>query len=412
MAISQITAVINGQTYTLTYNETTRRYEAVIPALATSYHQDGGYYNASVTATNDSGVTATTDGANLPGLRLVVRETTAPTITLVSPAAGFVTTNRPTVTVDITDESGGSGVDISTVQMSIDGLPGGTVTQAITNGYRASWTPTNPLTEGNHSLTVTVEDYDGNPASLAAAYVVDTVPPELYVDGYRQIVDTEGIVVTGAVRDVTAPPVALTVAGVEVTPDKFGRFETTVPLDVGENHFDITVTDQAGLVTTQSLYAIRLITDRTQADVDRLIALLAKQSWTSEELALFAQANSKGAYNYTDMNRVTIAVAFLSGLLFRRGYLDPYRPVNPAQGRTEWYQSDIPTLSQTQGYVDNVARIRNTLSVKAPEAPPDMQNWNFREANDLEKILVQVESIFPLLDQSYIMAGEAVCGEF
>lgn len=405
MAISQVTATINGQEYTLTYNETTRKYEAVITPDATSYHQEGGYYNAAVTATNDSGVTAATDGANIPGLRLVVRETTAPTITLVSPAAGFVTTNRPTVTVDITDESGGSGVDISTLQMSIDGLPGGTVTQAITNGYRVSWTPTTPLTEGNHSLTVTVADYDGNPASLAAAYVVDTVPPELYVDGYRQIVDDETITITGATRDVTTPPVTLLVGGELAEIDQYGRFAHVVPLSVGENHITVTATDEAGLVSTQTLYVIRLITDRNQGDVDQLLSLLAAGNMP-------ADPTHKGAYNHTDMNRVTISTAFLSGLLRDRGYLYPYQPVYPAQGRTAWQESDIPTRSQSQGYVDNVARIRATLDTEAPEAPPDMQNFTFQEANDLEKILVQVESIFPLLDKSYVMAGEAMCGEF
>ena len=252
---------------------------------------------------------------------------------------------------------------------------------------------------------MTVADFDGNPASFAAAYTVDTVPPELYVDGYRQIVDTEGIVVTGAVRDVTAPPVALTVAGVEVTPDEFGRFETTVPLDVGENHLDIIVTDQAGLVTTQSLYAIRLITDRTRADVDQLLAQLAAQTMPPEP-------THKGAYNYTDMNRVTIASAFLSGLLSARGYENSYQTIYPAQGRTAWQESDIPTQTQTKGYVDNVARIRAAIPVEAPAAPPDMQHFTFQEANNLEKILVNVEAVFPFMDKAVIMSGEAMCGEF
>lgn len=405
MAISRITATINGQTYTLTYNETTRKYEAIIPAEATSYHETGGYFNATVTAANDRGVSASADGDNLTGLRLVVREITAPTIALISPQPGFVTNNRPTFTVRLLDEAGGSGVDISTLQMSVDGLPGETVTQAIAGGYEATWTPTAPLAEGHHSLTVTAADFDGNPASFAASYTVDTVPPELYVHHYRQIVDEESIVVRGTVRDVMTPPVVLTVAGMPVTPDRFGQFETTVPLDVGENHFDITATDRAGLVTTESLYAIRLITDRTQEDVDRLLAQLAAGEMP-------ATPTLKGAYNYTDMNRVTIATAFLSQLLEDYGYTNPYQPVYPAQGRTEWLQSDIPTAEQSHGYLDNVARVRAIIPFKSPEVPPDMQNFMFQEANDLEKILVTVEAIVPFMDKAVIMAGEAMCGEF
>lgn len=405
MAIAQVTAVIHGQTYTLTYNSTTRRYEAVVPVLETSHHQPGGYFNASVTATNDSGVSASTDGGNLPGLRLVTREITTPTIALLSPAAGFVTNNRPMVTLDLLDEAGGSGIDLATLSIAIDGLPGGITTQAITGGYRASWTPTNPLSEGRHSLTVSVQDYDGNRASFSAQYVVDTVPPELYVDGYRQIVDADSILVSGTVRDVTSPPVVLTVGGVTVPTDSYGHFETMVPLAIGENHIPVIVTDQAGLSSTKSLYAIRLITDRTRADVDRLLYSMAAQTMSPEP-------NHRGAYNYTDLNRVTIAAAFLAGELLRRGYLNPYQPIYPAPDRTEWLPSDIPTLTQMQTYADNISRTHKTLASEAPTPPRDLQRLTYQGANDMERVLVCVEAVFPWLDKSYVMAGEAMCGEF
>lgn len=52
-----------------------------------------------------------------------------------------------------------------------------------------------------------------------------------------------------------------------------------------------------------------LITNRTQADVDALADLLSvpMADWTTEQLAAFNQAISKGSYNYTDLNRVTQA---------------------------------------------------------------------------------------------------------
>lgn len=65
-----------------------------------------------------------------------------------------------------------------------------------------------------------------------------------------------------------------------------------------------------------------LITDRSQSDVDALRALLArgKAKWTAEELAEFNLARSKGAYNYTDLNRVTQAMDYINEQLVGYGY--------------------------------------------------------------------------------------------
>ena len=68
-----------------------------------------------------------------------------------------------------------------------------------------------------------------------------------------------------------------------------------------------------------------LITDRSQADVDALESLLALplSDWTAEQLAAFNQAISKGAYNYTDLNRVTACVDYLAGVFQSLGYQVP-----------------------------------------------------------------------------------------
>lgn len=70
----------------------------------------------------------------------------------------------------------------------------------------------------------------------------------------------------------------------------------------------------------------KLITDRTQADVDTLTELLGKPfaQWTAEEAAWFRKASSKGAYNYTDLNRVTEAMDYLNDLFLKYGYSTGY----------------------------------------------------------------------------------------
>lgn len=69
-----------------------------------------------------------------------------------------------------------------------------------------------------------------------------------------------------------------------------------------------------------------LVTDRTQADVNRVkqIAEKIKNGTASEsELAEFNGAAMKGAYNYTDLNRVTAAMEALKAKLEGYGYAVP-----------------------------------------------------------------------------------------
>lgn len=124
---------------------------------------------------------------------------------------------------------------------------------------------------------------------------------------YRQIVDDESITVEGVTKDVTTPPVTLLVGGEEAVIDENGVFSHTVPLRVGENYITVTATDKAGLTSSFRLYVIRLITDRSQADIEELLTILSKEDLTEEELIQLAQTSYKGAYNETDMNRVTTA---------------------------------------------------------------------------------------------------------
>lgn len=69
-----------------------------------------------------------------------------------------------------------------------------------------------------------------------------------------------------------------------------------------------------------------LITDRTQADVNYAKALAARISAgtaSESELAEFNSAAMKGAYNYTDLNRVTAAMESLKAKLKDYGYAVP-----------------------------------------------------------------------------------------
>lgn len=95
-----------------------------------------------------------------------------------------------------------------------------------------------------------------------------------------------------------------------------------------------------------------LVTDRSQADLETLRALLAVPlaDWTAEQLAEFNQALSKGAYNYTDLNRVTACMDYLNEVLTGLGYETGYQRivVHPAP---VFYPLDISVNTDVIGTV-------------------------------------------------------------
>lgn len=72
-----------------------------------------------------------------------------------------------------------------------------------------------------------------------------------------------------------------------------------------------------------------LITDRTQADVSALSALMSKklETWTDEEREKFNNGLLKGGYWWTDLNRVTACMEYINRELQDLGYETGYKPV-------------------------------------------------------------------------------------
>ena len=169
MAIKTVKAVLNGQTYTLTYNASAQKWTATMTAPGTtSYNLSGGYYNVTVQATNDAGTVGTADASTLDGLKLVVKERVAPVITIVSPSSGaYVANSKQPVVFTITDEANGSGVDLATLVVKQDGTAVASSairSTAVTNGYQVTYTPASALTDGSHTVTIDCKDHDGNAA--------------------------------------------------------------------------------------------------------------------------------------------------------------------------------------------------------------------------------------------------------
>ncbi len=259
MAISAVRAQVNGTWYTLTYDSASASYKATITAPgATSFNQTGGYYNVTVEATNTAGTQTVVNGSTMNGLRLVVKETVKPVITILSPSSGaFVTNNKQPVVFTITDEAGGSGVKLSSLVVKLDGtaVASSTITNtAVTNGYSFTYTPATALSDGSHTLTIDVTDNDGNAAvQKTTTYKVDTVPPTLNLTApaANQITNAASLLVRGTTNDSVSSPVTIkiTLNGADqgaITVDSSGAFSKTVTLAEGSNTIVVTATDSAG----------------------------------------------------------------------------------------------------------------------------------------------------------------------
>ena len=87
-------------------------------------------------------------------------------------------------------------------------------------------------------------------------------------------------------------------------------------------------------------------------------------------------AATKGAYNYSDLNRVERAVAEISELA-NLGLAT----------KTDWSMWDIPTSSDMERYLDNVETIKNHFGIGI-ELPESMNHLTVESANNIEKVLV------------------------
>ena len=158
-----------------------------------------------------------------------------------------------------------------------------------------------------------------------------------------------------------------------------------------------------------------LIFDRTQADVDRakyLAGLWVNGTFTgtTAELAEWA-TDLKGAYNATDLNRVIAAMDYLNEYFLGLGYDVGYTNIvvnhqdSSLTDNYTWYETDIPTQNEMSIYLENVSRLRDKIPLLAdtPETPEDMQLLTYQEANDIERILDNIERVLIAMENGFLL---------
>lgn len=166
-----------------------------------------------------------------------------------------------------------------------------------------------------------------------------------------------------------------------------------------------------------------LIYDRSQADVADVIAIKKKilegglSSLTTTEKSAY-MAGMKGAYNYTDMNRVgeatkyvadrmTALPAIIKAYREAKGVADadmfdvPYDPSDIAvTGKSTWTMSDIPTSNDLTTYLSDIRLLKSkvTLPPTVPSLPVNMAYLTVSGANAIEQTLAAIDTAVTDLD--------------
>ena len=154
---------------------------------------------------------------------------------------------------------------------------------------------------------------------------------------------------------------------------------------------------------------MKFITNRTALDVERW-KILHDKGWADMTAAERTEwlGEMKGRYNYTDMNRVENTVEVLSARLRELGYKHPTLVV-----KTDWSRLSCPTKADMQRYFENVDELRKTSPIykTTPVAPTVSQKLNYARANNLEKILSDIDEITTNIPKAWYYAGDIFSGE-
>ena len=143
-----------------------------------------------------------------------------------------------------------------------------------------------------------------------------------------------------------------------------------------------------------------LITDRTREDALRVLSLAAKWSrgTISDSEILEWNMNMKGAYNASDLNRVGAAVT---------------RIHISTVGKSDWTEEDYNNAEALDYYLKDISLVRGAIAVMSstPPVPADLQGLTWWEANDIEKILEDVDYLITNMMQAWYYSGDLYSGE-
>jgi hypothetical protein len=161
-----------------------------------------------------------------------------------------------------------------------------------------------------------------------------------------------------------------------------------------------------------AINGIEMVTDRSISDVEIAKSLIKKglSNMTDSERQQFLNG-LKGAYNYTDFNRVESAIEYLaqrllmtpkeilqrlqsSGVAFDSFFDVPYNQKNYEymQTKTNWQVSDLLLEEDRKRYISNILSVISSLNISMSDVPKKLENINHIGANRIEQSLEDLNS--------------------
>lgn len=158
------------------------------------------------------------------------------------------------------------------------------------------------------------------------------------------------------------------------------------------------------------------VTDRTALDVERWRDLRDKgwdhmtdderREWMGEIVP--TPAASKGMYTYKDLRRVETAVEKLKTRLVGVGI-----DLSDIVVKTDWSYTDMITQKDMERYIRNIILLRGAITPypTTPSAPKIGGKMDYRTANNIEKILSDIDLITTNIAKDRWYSGEIHVGE-
>ena len=151
---------------------------------------------------------------------------------------------------------------------------------------------------------------------------------------------------------------------------------------------------------------LNLVTDRTQHNVDRLKKLqeIGWDNLSESQKTEYRGYAAKGAYNYTDMNRVENAVSVIAPL-----YGLELTVKTNWNYWTNWTSTVTGEMfaweAELNRYLNNVKAIRDACpgDLEFPPLPDSMDCLTYKGANNIEKVLE--------IAYNYVATRSGVLGE-
>lgn len=274
MALKTPYALVDGIKMLAAYDSTTQMWtvEGNAPAKS-SWGEPNHVFPVTLYAEDEAGnvTTMTADDEDYGDqLKLRVLEKTKPTATITSPTTGSVLgASSQDIVMELLD-SGGSGLNMSSVVFKVNGttITGLTWTDG-SGGKKVCTYNATGLPDGSNTIELQVSDNDGNVSEKSTVtFIISTAAPTLNLTSPANnlLTNSNKVTVAGtAAAGSDAVTLAeVTINGTAVTVGSGGAFSKEITLSTeGENVITVTAKDNLGKTTTVT----RTVTLDTKAPV-------------------------------------------------------------------------------------------------------------------------------------------------